>query len=112
MQNNIDSKFSSFRVNSVALGMFTSSKPSILDHFSAEKVFGNSRNDFLQKSKNPFLGFGQCNIDSKFQDFRVKSVALGAFISSKPFILDHFFWPKKFLETPKMTFSKNPKIHF
>ena len=67
--------------------------------------------DFM-KSLNPFLGFGQCNIDSKFQDLRVNSVALGGFTSSKPSILDQFFGLKKFLETQKMTFSKNPKNHF
>ena len=62
----------------------------------ATKVLGESKNDFFQKSKNQFLGFGQRNIDSKFQDFRVKSVALGAFTSSKPFILDHFWSEKVF----------------
>ena len=99
-QSNIDSKFQDFLEKSVTSGAFTSWKPSILDHFWAEKVFGDSKNDFFQKSKNPFLGFGQSNIDSKFQDFRVKSVALGAFTSSKPFILDHF-WAKNFFY-PKM----------
>ena len=57
MQNNIDSKFQDYkcRMKSVALWGFMSSKPSILDHFWAEKVFGDSTNEFLQKSKNQFL---------------------------------------------------------
>ena len=84
-QSNIDFKFQDFWEKSVTSGAFTSWKPSILDHFWAEKVFGDSKNDFFQKSKNPFLGFGQSNIDSKFQDFWEKSVTSGAFTSWKPF---------------------------
>ena len=90
------------------LWAFTSSKPSILGHFWAEKVFGDSKNDFFQKSKNPFLGFGQSNIDSKFQDFWEKSVTSGAFTSRKPFILDHF-WTKKNFRDSKNDFFKNSK---
>ena len=113
-QSNIDSKFQDFWEKSVTSGAFTSWKPSILDHFWAEKVFGDSKNDFFQKSKNPFLGFGQSNIDSKFQDFRVKSVALGAFTSSKPFILDHFRAEKVFGASKNDFFqkSKNPFLGF
>ena len=46
--------------------------------FDDPTIFGDRS---PKKQKKPFLGFGQSNIDSKFQDFLEKSVTSGAFTS-------------------------------
>ena len=68
----------------MAMRPFTSSKIAILAVFLG-------KNHFFRKPKNPFLGYGQSDVDFNFQGYRPKSVVMRPFMSSKIAVLAVFF---------------------